>query len=221
MSLFDLFVMATWWDWSLSLVFIVVVLLSLGFENYAAADVAGVVFLFLISWLGSADPLNFLMDHPGQFLAYVGLYVLIGLGYSVIKYSSYIRRVASAVKEAKESYVAQQKVRLLETGHSEDRLSRILAGDGEFNKEQQDAWIRFRNENVSSTIRQAIRDGLTPKQMTVPITNWVIFWPISAIALFAFDPVLDLIHWSVRKFRGIYQIVYRWVMRGINIKDIT
>ena len=154
-----------------------------------------------LHWLGLPSLLDFVRDHGVWTLAYVGAYVGVGIGWSFVKWFSYLMSFRDAFREQKTAFCTQSG---LDASASipEDKLK-------EFDS--------FLGQNVgwSSSHRGQLLSRERPRasKNKARITAWACYWPFSFVGTLLNDPVRRLFNFLFNQFKALYERMSNFVFR--------
>lgn len=161
-------------------------------------SVAGHFHLF-----GLPSLVEFLRGHGVWLLAYVGAYVGVGIGWSFVKWFSYLMSFRDAFREQKDLFC--KKVGLDSSlPVPEDRMKEF---------EEHLSHVSWNNNHRSQLFS---RERPRATRNKARITAWAAFWPFSFLGTLLNDPVRRLINFLFNQFKALYQKMSDWVFR----KDI-
>lgn len=178
----------------------------------------------LIATLVAAHFLNvfrvtdFVAEHGIGTLVYALGYLAIGVGWSFVKWFSYLRGYRDIFREHKEAFLRAENDR------------RLMASDVSI---QETELLKLNDpvpENLLSIFRNYLRynvSGLDYKTLSnlhslerpraaknkSRITAWMAYWPCSFIGTFLNDPVRRMFNWAFTQFKTLYQKMADHVFR--------
>lgn len=152
-------------------------------------------------WFGLPSPLDFVRDHGLWTLAYVGAYVGVGVGWSFVKWFSYLMSFRDAFREQKAAFCTQNG----------------LDASASIPEDKLEAFDKFLSQNVgwSADHRGQLLSRERPRasKNKARITAWSCFWPFSFVGTLLNDPVRRLFNFLFNQFKALYQRMADWVFR--------
>lgn len=208
LALVDLFFFSGFWSTTLSVSFIVLSLIFVAYEKYTIE-----YFLFGAAFLGlqfftDVQPATYIWHHPLEVLTYCGGYLAIGGVYSMIKYWSFVRRVLKEVRELKIAFIRSKDLAISPT----DPIP----------EEHKAVWqSKLKNELKTMDGYEIVNGGISPANQKARLTNWIAFWPFSAIGLFLADPLKHSVILVRKLLSRSYELMFsRLIKRYIHLSDI-
>lgn len=194
------------WAMMASIIFVIAAILLTASESFGIAYAAFVIYLIVFAIFGPMNPFVFTWHNPIDVLGYFIEYFIIGAGYSIAKYWSYVTKTVNVVRELKRTFIEKNKLTIS-----------ILE---EIPEEFKSKWKEYRYNNLSYRDRDRI-DNLRPTQQKALIMNWIAFWPFSAIGLFVADPLRHLVTSIYEHLVAVYSKMYdKIVSSKINLNDL-
>lgn len=186
----------------LLLVIIIAVLVET--ENATWASVLTTGAIVFIAWKYWEQTWNFLFSDPLNTLMYVGIYILCGVVWSLIKWKRYISPSAKKFKKLKEEFIDKHE----EIGSNWKK------------------WINHLNDNYKGIGSPSFYDHDTPENIMEKIVvnandkkgvivSWVMYWPMSLGATFLNDPFRRFFSWIFDLVSGIYGRMARYEVSGL------
>jgi hypothetical protein len=122
--MFTLFLFGTFWFWALIALAYVTITILTEIDAPGWATITAVVTALLLQWFGQINIFQWIKLHPTELLIYLFAYLLIGLIYSVLKWTSFIHKKAKSDKEGYDRHHYDMKEFL--APRVEDFSSRII-----------------------------------------------------------------------------------------------
>lgn len=189
-----------------SVVFFLALILFTSTEEWGLAFVGLVAYSILMAIFTPTNPFMVVWHNPLDSIGFLIGYFVIGAGYSVVKYVSFVKKAVNLVKEAKLSFIENNKLTIAVTDEIPEELSRD--------------WVNFRNEKLPSNISNKLWKGLRPSDQKELIVNWIAWWPFSAIGLFIADPLREIVNAIYSWLVGLYGKMYDRIVSAINVSDL-
>lgn len=196
------------WSISFSTVFIIVAILLVASEEFSWAYTSMVVYAVLLAIFTPANVFVYVWHEPLHAIGFVLMFFVIGAIYSALKYGSFLRRVVNMVKDAKQAFIIEHKLKITTTE--------------EIPEEYASEWQRFKSDKLEYSVLNKINRGLRPSDNKALIMNWIAFWPFSAIGLFVADPLREIVKSIYQHMVSIYGKMYEHIIsKSINMSDIS
>lgn len=188
----------------LTIVFVCVVILSVSSEYITLSYIALCAYLLALTIFTPINVYDVVTTNPIQVLQFVVGYLLIGALYTVVKYRSYVVNIVNEVQTLKKRFIDENKLLIKVT----DELP---------NKDSWNNFIRDYNYNLYYTLKH----GITPGSQKTLITNWIVFWPFSAVGLFVAHPLEHVVTLIYNSLQSVYhKMYYKLITSKLNITDI-
>jgi hypothetical protein len=150
---------------------------------------------------GTYSVLDFVRDHGVWTLLYVGAYVGVGVGWSFVKWFSYLMSFRDAFHEQKDAFC----------------LKNGLDSKVQVPEDKMEAFERHLASNVgwSTAHRGQLLSMERPRasKNKARITAWASFWPFSVVGTVLNDPIRRLFNFLFNQFKALYQKMSDWVFR--------
>ncbi len=147
--------------------------------------------LSVLSWVGA---------HTTETLVYALVYVAVGVGWSFVKWFSFLIQFRDQYREQKEAFLTKNK----------------LNPTGQVPEELREAFGRFLGGLYST--RQFRGNSMTEKPKASNnksrIVSWMSLWPCSMVGTLLNDPVRRLFNFLFNNFKALYQRMSDHVFRN-------
>jgi len=176
--------------WVASIIIIILMAILLEFQREGWATTFFSLGIALIIWNFKTDIWYFVSSNPLSTLGFILSYIVIGVVWSFLKWSSYVKSVFDKFKKLKIKFEKQN-------GTIDDK------NRGDFN--------RILNSNFSTYF--ANKDDFDENIKTITpvasdkksvITSWISYWPISFVATLLNDPFRKFFQWIYDCLSGFY-----------------
>jgi hypothetical protein len=144
--------------------------------------------------------LDFVRDHGLWTLAYAGAYVVVGVGWSFVKWFSYLMSFRDAFREQKEAFCKERSLDP-KAPIPEDKM---VAFDEHLRR------VYWSNSHKAQLLS---RERPRAARNKARITAWSAFWPFSVVGTVLNDPVRRLFNFLFNQFKALYQKMSDWVFR--------
>lgn len=164
--------------------------------EWGLASLASIaIFLFCLWWLADIEVWAWIKENPGKLAKYIGIYIVIGLAYSFIKYYFILNDMKKYVKELRVKWDSMSK-----SQQSNDLPVHITDFKGYV-------------QHKSSYGRSTSFEGSAKK-----LSFWAAFWPTSLIWTMLNDPIRKFFNWLIMTvFVGAYRKMH-WQMVGRHLE---
>ncbi len=172
------------WFWMLALLFVVLVTAFLDQEVYGFIVVFTILGALIFYFLGRGrEIVDYYINNPTSILVHIGLYVVLGALYSVLKWFLF-------VKNKKNEYLKEKK-EFVEGKLKEGRCESTIKA----------SW----KESFGSF--ESFAKYLTPSKNKGKITFWIIYWPFSLLSLILRDLTVEIATFVMNKLGSVYKAV--------------
>lgn len=184
-------------------------------DNWGQATLTTVLGAFIVSHMFGVN-FEFIKENAGNFALGFGVYLVVGVVWSFMKWFSTLRRVADQVVESKERFIAFNKVKqniVIPESFLEDSYE-----DGPDRRQEFASYVNwFSGIAAVGITKEEIIENVRPKaaQNKASITGWIAFWPLSAVWTLIDDPVRRLIDYIFARFKNLYELMSKSVFKGI------
>lgn len=184
-------------------------------DNWGQATLTTLLGAFVVSYMFGID-FAFIKENAGNFALGFGVYLVVGVVWSFMKWFSTLRRVADQVIESKERFIAYMKSNrnvVVPECFLEDEYE-----DGPDLRQEFAKWCGWFNGVAAAGItKEEIIENVRPKaaRNKASITGWIAFWPLSAVWTLIDDPVRRLIDYIFARFKNLYELMSKSVFKGI------
>lgn len=185
--LFSLFVIGTFWFWSLLAVAVLFIGVCVSSERFGKATLCVLGTLLVLALFGNFNALNWLRDNPiRNTLIGFAAYFAIGAVWSVAKWWFFVRRKREEYDEMKRRFLDAHKV-------SGDAVPNHLKS----------SW----REHLDRSTGFGRRSPFPPRarDFKSKIIAWMTYWPWSMILTLVDDPIRKLFNAIFEAIQGAYQ----------------
>lgn len=188
--------------WGTIIAFVLTIAILLENEREGWATTITSIGLALVLWLNKDVALDFIKSHPSQILGFAGAYILLGIGWSVLKWQLYVKKAFLGLKTLKADFIR-------ENGPITDENRAI------FNKKvavSDDIKKAGSGYSVSTSDKTSLEDivnqvaPLASKKKSI-ITSWISYWPISLTATLLNNPFRKFFEWLYEQVSGVYEVI--------------
>ena len=185
------FIIGAW----ITIAVLVAILLEFELEGWATTFVS--LGIALLMWNYRDDIWELISQNPWPTLGFIGGYILIGVVWSFIKWTIYVRRTLGLIKKTKDAFIAEHKE------INDDNLKL-------FNNELDNLRLKDNDGDTisissKSTLEETVRK-VTPvaaKKKTI-ITAWISYWPMSLVGTLLNNPFRHFFEWLYENLSGYY-----------------
>ena len=185
------FIIGAW----ITIAVLVAILLEFELEGWATTFVS--LGIALLMWNQRGDIWELISQNPWPTLGFVVSYIVIGVVWSFIKWTTYVKRTLGRIKKAKDAFIAEHKEindKNLALFNNELVNLRLRDSDG------------YRITIPRETSLQEIVRQVTPvaaKKKTI-ITAWISYWPMSFVGTVLNNPFRHFFEWLYDNLSGYY-----------------
>ena len=199
------FVIGTLWFWVVSAIFFSwLIFLTEGKSHFFACAA-----LFGFVWIVSSVNGFSILAEPLVALKWTGLYLLVGFGWSFLKWFSFLFSKRDEVEGYKSEFVK--------------RFGQPLTAEGKVHPQDLDDFIKFLNDKRYSPSYDRNAGKVESRQDIIPgfgnhsgdFTRWMVWWPFSAFWTILNDPLRRLAEAIIRMFRGAYTALANRVFENV------
>lgn len=210
-TLAALFAIGTWGFLGVLAAF-VIALIVFAEEDGVKATVTLVLGALFLQFIAKFDLLTLIREQPFTLLFYIGLYIVIGLVWSVVKWSFYVKAQRRIYDRLRKKFCAESGI------------------TGEFTLEQKGSWYLHLRENYrpnkgstfkhySSSDSTAVIPDVTENKAA--IIRWMTYWPFSLLFTLLNDPVRRLFEWVYENIGTFLQAMAVRAFHGTENDQLT
>lgn len=186
-----LFLIGSLWFWVLLLIELafLIWLVEEEYSGFAAFSLA--IFLGLVHFWGDVTLFSWIFANPISFLLLGVVYFLIGTGWSLFKWTVYLRDKLEKYYDIKQEFMSKYKI----TG-------KVIPG--EYQKE----WLKVCDDTYSlgcSIDKIGNVSKPSPRNFKGKIFNWISYWPISVLWALTHDLFEKISKEIYKRIRGVFQ----------------
>jgi len=162
--------------------------------------------------------------HPLNLLMYLTAYYVIGAGWSVIKWFSFIHKRADVFKEVKLYFIEHiyNKAEGVEKLAVDVKTQIPKEAIKQFNKRlKEDYCGEYRSQfSYSYDDHDTSTKWVIPqaKNFKSKIVTWILWWPTSMFWTILNDPLVRLANWVYDRFQGIYAKIANRAFRSFGVE---
>lgn len=185
------FIIGAW----ISIAVLVAILLEFELEGWATTFVS--LGIALLMWNYRGDIWGLISQNPWSTLGFAAGYILIGVVWSFIKWTIYVKRTLGRIKKAKDEFIAEHK----EINNKNLYLFNIDLNN--LRLEDSDGYIVHISDE--DTLEYTVKK-VTPiaaKKKTI-ITAWISYWPMSFVGTILNNPFRHFFEWLYENLSGYY-----------------
>lgn len=175
MTFLEMLWFGDWLVMSSTGLFFVIATLTTANERYWWTTGSFVAYYAVLEFFTELSIFHWVINHPRDALLIVLAYLLIGAGYSVLKWWAFMHKVGSVLKTQKEK-----------------------VGDNDWGKE-------VANSALNQRFGYSVNLGtLKARHHLDRLAAWIGYWPLSFIGTFFSDPLRQLVVWVAKSLNGVY-----------------
>lgn len=146
--------------WCLTATLFATFLISEGLQQGWLSVVSAIIFVALLQWVGTSNPLGYITSHPLHIALAAALYFVIGIVWGFVKWYFFL-------VDAKNKRIEQQANWLLETTGTHGTV---------IPPELSSKWKKYETDHPVSIIRKPLA-----RNNKANITRWIGLWPVSML----------------------------------------
>jgi hypothetical protein len=192
--LFSSFTFIMWF----TIIAIVAMIIALENESGSWASTFFSLVTALLLWNYGNEVLAYVTENILQVIGFAVGYVLVGIGWSFLKWTSKVKAIFKRFGKVKEEF---------ETKHGSLTDEKNLA---KFNSKISYEFTRSNNNGKytvgsKDSINETIK-GITPKgeSYKATIVSWISYWPLSLLGTLVNDPFRRFFNWVYESISGFY-----------------
>jgi hypothetical protein len=185
------FIIGAW----ISIAVLVAILLEFEKEGWATTFVS--LGIALLMWNYRSDIWEVVSQNPWPTVGFVVSYIIIGIVWSFIKWTTYVKRTLGRIKKVKDEFIAEHK--------------EINDGNrAEFNKMIEKLRLKDSSGYTISVYDKTTLDDIIKKVTPVAsekktiITAWISYWPMSLVGTLLNNPFRQFFEWLYDNLSGYY-----------------
>jgi hypothetical protein len=202
-SLLTFFAIGTW-GFLVALAALAVAITIFAEEDGAKATITLILGALFLQFIARFDLLEYIREQPFTLLAYAGLYVAVGAGWSVLKWRFYVKSQRRIYDQLRKAFCAEHDITADFTDDQKRRWVDYLESHYRVGRGP------FRHYSSSSTSK-VIPDVTENK---AAILRWMTYWPFSMLFTLLNDPVRRLFEWVYESLGKTLQAMANRAFRG-------
>lgn len=143
----------------------------------------------LVLWTYKADIFGFIMENTTQVICFSLAYIVVGLGYSLLKWKNYIGRKVDKYEEIKMTFLKEKGPIVDNWKEWTNKLRNLLS-------------VYISEGDTAEVI--ALKVIPQAKEKKSLIVSWISYWPMSFGATLLNNPVRRFFEWIYSLVSGIY-----------------
>jgi hypothetical protein len=185
------FIIGAW----IAIAVLVAILLEFELEGWATTFVS--LGIALLMWNYRSDIWDVVSQNPWPTLGFVVSYIIIGIVWSFIKWTTYVKRTLGRIKKVKDEFIAEHK-EINDTNRAE------------FNKMIEKLRLKDSSGYTISVFDKTTLDDIIKKVTPVAsekktiITAWISYWPMSLVGTLLNNPFRHFFEWLYDNLSGYY-----------------
>jgi hypothetical protein len=166
-------------------------------ENFGVATVVLIVSVGVAQFYNLVNFAAFARTHALTSVLYTLAYFGVGVGWSFIKWFSFLIGFRDEYRAQKEAF-----------------LKKYPIGDSPWTDKIQSDFSSYLGYGTRDYRGHSLTHKPTAAHNKVRIVAWMAFWPCSMIGTLLNDPVRRLFTWLFNNFKALYQHMSDWVFRN-------
>lgn len=162
----------------------------------------------ILIWHYRTEIWDWISSNPWDTVMFVGIYILGGLLWSLIKWKSYISKSARQFTEVRDNFIK-------EVGpigsHWSDWINTLNRSKFTGIENTYENSFEFSNEPEDIVRKLTIN----PAEKRSIIISWISYFPMSVAATFLNDPIRRFFSWVYEKFSGVYRRMSKSSVKNI------
>ena len=185
------FIIGAW----IAIAVLVAILLEFELEGWATTFVS--LGIALLMWNYRSDIWEVVSQNPWPTLGFVVSYIIIGVVWSFIKWTTYVKRTLGRIKKVKDEFIAEHK-EINDTNRAE------------FNQMIEKFRLKDSSGYTISVFDKTTLDDIIKKVTPVAsekktiITAWISYWPMSLVGTLLNNPFRHFFEWLYDNLSGYY-----------------
>jgi hypothetical protein len=201
-ALLSLFVFGSLWFWGLLAVASIILISCLEKGEEGGATFVFLATLAAVVFLGNTGWLTYIIANPLSIGLFAGAYLLIGVGWGIIKWWIYLHDVSARNRAERYDWVAKRKAGLNETDDNyEEYKAACTLAPKQWSHTVKEAWKDYVDRHYYG---KPIKKPMVSENKA-RITAWMTYWPWSALWTLLNDPIRRFYRWTVNQLRGLLQ----------------
>lgn len=179
-----------------AIVAFIAIAILLEFEKEGWATTVFSLSIALLLWNYKNDLLWFIGSNPAATIGFVVSYVVLGIGWSFLKWRSYVKNIFDKFKNLKRDFIDEHKELTIE---NQGDFNRVLNSNL---KDKNGYSLSLSNYDTLETAVDKVTPSSNKKKSV--ITSWIAYWPASLIATLLNDPFRKFFEAVYEKVSGVY-----------------
>lgn len=196
-----------WLPLLFSSILVIALILEIANDRFGLGYFTLVVYAAALSIFTEINPFKYVWNNPFDAFGFLIGYFVIGAGYSIIKYRSWLKDVAIQIGLFKEQFVRTNDL--------------AISVNEEIPASHKESWKRYLYDKMAYDDYKRIKSGFGPGYQKDLILNWIAFWPFSAVGLLVAEPLEKFVNFSYTELVAVYRNIYTKIInKHINVADI-
>jgi hypothetical protein len=185
------FIIGAW----IAIAVLVAILLEFELEGWATTFVS--LGIALLMWNYRGEAWEMISQNPWPTVGFVVSYIIIGIVWSFIKWTTYVKRTLGRIKKVKDEFIAEHKE--INNGNR-----------AEFNQMIEKLRLKDSSGYTISVFDKTTLDDIIKKVTPVAsekksiITAWISYWPMSLVGTLLNNPFRHFFEWLYDNLSGYY-----------------
>ncbi len=179
----------------ITIAILVAILLEFEKEGWATTFVS--LGIALVLWNYRAEIWDMVSQNPWPTVGFVVSYIIIGIVWSFIKWTTYVKKTLGRIKKVKDTFIAEHK----EINNS---------NRADFNKAIENLRLKDSSGYTISVYDKTTLDDIIKKvtpvanEKKIIITAWISYWPMSLVGTLLNNPFRNFFEWLYDNLSGYY-----------------
>jgi hypothetical protein len=185
------FIIGAW----ISIAVLVAILLEFEKEGWATTFVS--LGIALLMWNYRADIWDVVSQNPWPTVGFVVSYIIIGIVWSFIRWTTYVKRTLGRIKKVKDEFIAEHKeINDANRAGFNQMIEKLRLKDSD----------GYTISVYDTTTLGDIIKKVTPvaSEKKTIITAWISYWPMSLVGTLLNNPFRNFFEWLYDKLSGYY-----------------
>lgn len=196
-----------WLPLLFSSILVIALILEIANDRFGLGYFTLVVYAAALSIFTEINPFKYVWHNPFDAFGFLIGYFVVGAGYSIIKYRSWLKDVASQIGLFKEQFIRTNDL--------------TISVNDEIPASHKELWKRYLRDNMNYDDYDRIKSGFGPGYQKDLILNWIAFWPFSAVGLLVAEPLEKFVNFLYTELVAVYRNIYTKIInKYINVADI-
>lgn len=211
---YELFVIGSFWFWTLVGVEAIVLLTAVRHDNGWWATFSVFSFAFVMWLFGNFNVFSYIFHNPVFVLSCFSGYLLIGVGWSFGKWFLFNRAIKETYQRMKEQFLDMHQQPGTVVPENLQLIWAQYLNVSDHWKRNNDHW----NDYVPKTYSIKRVEDITPKanDFKSDIIFWISYWPVSVLWSLLHDFVERMLNEIYNFFKGVYDNITRRMFQEIS-----